>query len=319
MRRHGVHCRGGVGPTLEGMPSHPTAPRRKPSAAVYRRRRQVVALAAVLVLLLVGWGLGALVDRMIGRGDPEAAPTTASPTPSAVSSPVPEAARSLQAEAEATAVDPATVAACEPSDLRLTASVDHDALRRGEPLVLGLHVVNLSSTPCRADVGTAQQEFVVADAAGAQVMSTRICQVDATHQDVALMPNQERMAAYTWSGRASTQDCSAQGPLAGAGPYRLTVSLGDEASRPVSFRLLANPDLPETPSPSAAASSSGALDSGSPAPASSGEAAPSSGDAAPSSGATSSAPASRAPGSASPATPAPATSAPASSASPSDG
>lgn len=239
------------------MPSSSHEPRKRPSAAVYRRRRLVAAVLAALVLLLAGWGLGALVNSLLpaGGGDAEASPG-ATPTP--VSSPTPAraSASGLLGQDDA---DVAALPACASTDLRVVASADRDEYLRGQEAVLRLGVTNLSVRPCRADVGTAVQEFRIEDAEGGQVLSTRVCQADPTHQEVALEPGDQQRAVYRWDGRTSPSDCTRRGGLAEPGRHTLTVSLGDVSSRPVALTVL------EEPAPATATSSSADV----PAPASS--------------------------------------------------
>lgn len=235
------------------MPSRPPAPRPRPSAAVYRRRRLVVSVLAAVVLLLVGWGIGALVNRAMGAAG-SGAETTPSASPTPVSSPTPAAASGSQGAAEAS-VDPASLEECAPMDLRLVAATDKDAYAPGEEAELRLDVTNLSGRPCRADVGTAMQEFRLEDAAGEQVMSTRVCQADPTHQEAVLQPREQQSAVYRWSGRASSADCAKAGAELKPGAYRFTVTLGEVTSRPVTLEVRgsssgATPAAPAVPSPS---------------------------------------------------------------------
>lgn len=243
------------------MPSSSHEPRKRPSAAVYRRRRLVAAVLAALVLLLAGWGLGALVNSLLpaAGGDAETSPSAA-PTP--VSSPTPAraSASGLLGQDDA---DVAALPACAPTDLRVVASADRDAYLRGQEAVLHLGVTNLSARPCRADVGTAVQEFRIEDAEGGQVLSTRVCQADPTHQEVALEPGDQQRAVYRWDGRTSSPDCTRRGGLTEPGRYALTVSLGDVSSRPVALTVLeerapatASPTPSATASPSPSASPS---------------------------------------------------------------
>ncbi len=286
------------------MPSRPSSPGPKPSAAVYRRRRLVAALLALVLLLLVGWGLWSLIRLGMGAlsGDDAEPSVSAPPTPVHSPSPAPPSGATPGAASPTVALEDA--AACQPSDLRLVASADKAQYLRGEEAVLRLSVTNLSSSPCRADVGTARQEFTVRTAEGDDVFSTRVCQADPTSSERVLTPHEELTAVYRWSGHASNEDCGTPGALAAAGPHLLTVTLGEQTSRPVALRIQ------EEAAPGAwDGASSGAPASGSPTPST-----PASSPAAPSSPAASSVPA---PASGSPAAPTPASSPAAPSASPS--
>ncbi|MCV7523793.1 hypothetical protein M3D76_001185 [Micrococcus luteus] len=258
------------------MPSRPTSPGSKPSPAVYRRRRLVAALLALVLLLLVGWAVVALVRAGIGAFSSEDADPSAAPTP--VHSPSPAPATDAESGSASPTVAVEDAAECQPSDLRIAASVDRSEYQRGEEAELRLGITNLSSTPCRTDVGTARQEFRIRTAEGDDVFSTRICQADPAEAQRVLYPHEELTAVYRWSGRASSQDCGRLGALAEPGPHLLTVSLGDVTSRPVALKILEElaPGAQDggssaTPSSSGSASPSGSASdpaSASPSPAS---------------------------------------------------
>ncbi|MCK6096066.1 hypothetical protein KZX06_08975 [Micrococcus sp. EYE_162] len=250
------------------MPSHPSdAPRPKPSAAVYRRRRLVVGAALLLTLLMAAVAVGALIGRGsgVGGGEPaasDAASPSQSPAPS--SSAPAESSSTAASPTEASSAPPsdaasasptpdpalASATACEPSDLRLAAAVDKGRYHPGDEAQLRLGITNLSSTPCKLDVGTAQQEFTVRDAAGADVFSTRVCQQEPTHQDMLLDPHEEQSAVYRWDVRRSPSACGTPGADPAPGEHFLTVALGDLTSRPVSFQVRPSTSASASPSPS---------------------------------------------------------------------
>ncbi|MFQ6156582.1 hypothetical protein ACLMMA_08860 [Micrococcus luteus] len=245
------------------MPSRPTSPGSKPSPAVYRRRRLVAALLALVLLILVGWAVVALVRAGIGAFSSEDAAPSAAPTP--VHSPSPAPATDAESGSASPTVALEDAAECQPSDLRIVASADRSEYQRGEEAELRLGITNLSSTPCRTDVGTARQEFTIRTAEGDDVFSTRICQADPAEAQRVLYPHEELTAVYRWSGRASSQDCGRLGALAEPGPHLLTVSLGDVTSRPVALKILEElaPGAQDGGSSAAPSSSGSASPSGS--------------------------------------------------------
>lgn len=246
------------------MPSRPSSPGSKPSAAVYRRRRLVAALLALVLLLLVGWGLFSLARLGVGALAGEDAEPSATTAPTPVHSPSPAPPSGATPETASPTVALEDAAECQPSDLRLVASADRGEYRRGEEAVLRLGVMNLSSRPCRADVGTARQEFTVRTAEGEDVFSTRVCQADPIDAERVLYPHQELTAVYRWSGSASNEDCGSPGALVEPGPYLLTVGLGEQTSRPVSLRIIEEAASGAEQSPSASSSASSTPASGSP-------------------------------------------------------
>ena len=220
------------------MPSRPTSPGSKPSPAVYRRRRLVAALLALVLLVLVGWALVALVRAGIGALASDDADSSASAAPTPVHSPSPAPPTDGESSAASPTVALEDAPECQPSDLRIVASADRSQYKRGEEAELRLGVMNLSSSPCRTEVGTARQEFKVRTAEGDDVFSTRICQAEPEEAQRVLYPHEELTAVYRWSGHASNRDCGRPGALAAPGPHLLTVSLGDVTSRPVALKIL---------------------------------------------------------------------------------
>lgn len=245
------------------------------SAAVYRRRRLVVGAVALLALLLAGIALGTLISRGLSGGEGDAAPSSPAPAagepaPSAdasgggsappASSPAPSPSAEPAPAPTPTVTAPpfpdpalADVPQCQPSDLRLVAATDAGEYRAGEgEALLRLGITNLSSTDCRLDVGTAQQEFRVRGPGEAEVFTTRTCQQTPIHQEMRLTPHREQSAVYRWDVRTAPAACGQQGAPPAPGAHTLTVSLGDLTSRPVAFRVL------ESAASSAAASAAAA-------------------------------------------------------------
>jgi len=223
--------------------------RRRQSAKVYRRRRILVGLLAALVLVLIGW----LAASLIGGDDTRADPAAEEGSPPASSAPAepeptePEAGDSQDgdapsedgedeaAEAAEAQNEPPEDGYCRSGDLQVSASTGSESYGSGFAPMLVMEVQNTAEYACSADLGTAEQEFLVQHA-GATVFSTAECSVSRESLEVELEPGQSEEARFTWPRSDSSEDCTAPTSLE-PGAYELTVSLGGVRSEPHEFTL----------------------------------------------------------------------------------
>ena len=226
--------------------------RRRQSAKVYRRRRILVGLLAALVLVLIGW----MAASLIGGDDTAADPAAEEESPPSGSDPAePESTDSDPADSEdgdsedADAPDGEDEAAaeaeaqneppkdgyCRTGDLQVSASTGSESYGSGFAPMLVMEVQNNAEYACSADLGTAEQEFLV-EHAGATVFSTAECSVSRESLEVELEPGQSEEARFTWPRSDSSEDCTAPTALE-PGAYELTVSLGGVRSEPHEFTL----------------------------------------------------------------------------------
>lgn len=202
----------------------PQRPRRIPPHIL--RRRRIVAVVMLLILLgLLGWGIWAVVG-LFTSDDEQAAPP---PEPTAATS-------SPSATNEATDDDDAT-AACEPEMLTVTGATDQEAYADDEFPVFTMNVAHDGDVVCEASLGSDQQSFVVEDADGEFVFSTRACQVDPQEQMVEMEPGQSESAEFEWERVGTDEDCESTVEDIAAGQYQLVVSLGEQTAEPVTFEL----------------------------------------------------------------------------------
>ncbi|MGJ9424301.1 hypothetical protein ACHABX_00480 [Nesterenkonia halotolerans] len=230
--------------------------RRRQSAEVYRRRRIFVGILAVLLMALGGL----LTFLVLGwfSADDQSEPGSDS-APASVSGSADEGASDSEAEeGDPTSPDsggpdsedsgndspgsPESEEAapedgsCRSGDLLVRAETGSESYAPGFAPMLVMEVENTADYACTADLGTAEQEFVVAHA-GATVFSTAECSLSRENLEVELEPGQVERANFTWPRSDSSEDCSQPDSSLGPGSYELTVSLRGVRSEPQEFIL----------------------------------------------------------------------------------
>lgn len=203
----------------------PPRPRRIPPHIL--RRRRIVAVVILLILLgLIGWGIWALVG-LFSPDDEESTPT-----------PEPTVSESTQ-PSEPSSDDDSEQAAdgCDPEVLSLAGATDQDAYPEGEFPTFSMTISHEGDELCDAAVGSDQQSFVVEDADGEFVFSTRACQVDPQSQVVEMEPGQSESVQFQWQRVGTDEDCESVVDDISAGEYQVTVGLGEQTADPVTFEL----------------------------------------------------------------------------------
>lgn len=205
----------------------PPRPRRIPPH-VLRRRRIVAGIIVLLILGLIGWGIWALVGLFLP--DEEAAPPEPEPTVSESAEPSPSASPSDEESEEA-------ASACDPEALALTGSTDQDSYAEEEFPTFTMTISHDGDELCDAAVGPDEQNFVVEDADGEFVFSTRSCQVEPQSQVVEMEPGQSESVEFQWERVGTDEDCETVVEDIESGEYQLVVGLGDQTADPVTFAL----------------------------------------------------------------------------------
>ena len=90
---------------------------------------------------------------------------------------------------------------------------------------------------CDASLGTDEQNFMVEDAEGQYVFSTRACQVEPQSQVVEMEPGQSESVDFQWERVGTDEDCQTIAEDISAGEYRLIVGMGEQTADPVTFEL----------------------------------------------------------------------------------
>lgn len=234
--------------------------RRRQSAEVYRRRRILVGILAVLLmalgglltLLVVGWFSA---DDQPESGSDSAPPSVSGSDPGAsdaeteegdstssdVESPDSEGPESEDSGNDSTEPQesedaPPEDGSCRSGDLLVRAETGSESYAPGFAPMLVMEVENTADYACTADLGTAEQEFVVAHA-GAIVFSTAECSLTRENFEIELEPGQVERANFKWPRSDSSEDCTQPDSSLSPGSYELTVSLRGVRSEPQEFIL----------------------------------------------------------------------------------
>ena len=165
-----------------------------------------------LMIWLVSWAVRAVGSLIAGEPDPP--PTsTAEPT------------------------EQAPPAECNIKDLELTASTAAQSFSLNDSeAILELNVLNTTGIDCSLNVGTSQQEFLVTSGSD-RIFSSKDCQVDPEDHAMVLQPKKKEVARFSWSMNRSEPECKDVSAEPQPGTYKLTVSLGELESDPVTFYL----------------------------------------------------------------------------------
>jgi hypothetical protein len=99
-----------------------------------------------------------------------------------------------------------------------------------------MRIQNVSSTPCRRDLGAAANELLITSGT-AHVWSSDDCNPSSTSDVQTMQPDQSFSVSVTWLGRLSAKGCPANEPYAQPGSYKLTGRNGTVTSAPAIFAL----------------------------------------------------------------------------------
>lgn len=197
----------------------------KVAPAVYRRRRLVVFLGGIVAVLLVFWGVGALVGAVSGALKGDASQTAQVHTSS----------NDATGKSETS-----TVAECGAAHMVLGATTNMQSYRSGQDPVFSLTITNTGKAPCRMNMGTSQMEFLVTNGAE-RIFSSRDCQEGAKDLFRILEPGTSERANFPWRRNRSNAACSVENspiPVGAYARYELVIKLGNLPSAKQNFTLL---------------------------------------------------------------------------------
>lgn len=173
-------------------------------------------------------------------GTPPMSPaSTAAPAPLATSAPSPTvpapASASVPATSKAAAAPPL---ACIDSSISVVAQVAKPSYPVGQQPVFRILIGNVSKTPCARDLNAALQSVTVFTADGStRLWSSNDCYPEKSTDVPTLAPGEVKTFSVKWSGTTSEPTCTADRARVPAGQYRVVVTLGKLASKPVLFTL----------------------------------------------------------------------------------
>lgn len=212
--------------------------RRAPSKQMmYRRRRAAVlgVLLVVIILIIVGFS-------KCSSGDAAVIPTTTptQPVPAPTSSTIPNVGATPAATpgAPIAGVDigyQGTEPVCAANTIKVTATTDKPAYAAGQLPQLSMGIQNMSTVPCKVNVGTNAQVFQVSTN-GSLVWQSTDCQTAGHEYWVLMQPGEQINSAtpISWNREKSSPDtCAAptRAPaVAGGATYYLTTFMGASKS-----------------------------------------------------------------------------------------
>lgn len=210
------------------LPPRQSRPRKIPPH-ILRRRRIVAVIILLIILALIGWGIWALIGLFLPDDDDQATPQP-QPTVTETVSPSSE-------ESEDDDDDEPSADACDPEMLTVIGATDQESYGPDETPEFTLTVTHDGDVLCDASLGSDQQSFVVEDADGEFVFSTRACQVDPQEQIVEMEPGQSEEVTFEWERVGTDEDCETIIDDVEPGEYQLVVAMGEREAEPVTFEL----------------------------------------------------------------------------------
>ena len=205
---------------------------------VYWVRRVVAVLVIIAVVLAARWAYHRV--RSTPSASPTASPTasvTTTPTASHSATPtVSHSATPTASHSPSPSPSASTLRSCANSDIRVTASTDAATYVVGSTPKLRMRIQNVSSTPCRRDLGAAANELLITSGT-AHVWSSDDCNPSSTSDIQTMPPDQSFSVSVTWLGRLSAKGCPANEPYAQPGSYKLVGRNGSVSSTPAIFAL----------------------------------------------------------------------------------
>ena len=208
-------------------------PVKRPSRAVYRRRRLVLVVVLIVVVVVI---VVLVAHAASSRGSAGAGASPSASEPAASASSSPSASLSPSPSPSPTASASGQAALCESSDVTVTPITNASSFAAGQLPQLSLSLVNHGASPCRINVGTAQQVFTILSGDGSQVYwKSTDCQSNASNSMITLEPGQPLSSGspISWDREASdpaTCDGTRAAVPAGGASYELQTSVDGIAS-----------------------------------------------------------------------------------------
>jgi hypothetical protein len=211
--------------------------RRLPAEIYWRRRLLLLA-----VILLIVW----LATKAFAAEDKADKPIA---TPSAI--PTKAATVAAPVDGKVTVSLSSGTAPCDPDKVRVSPSVKSGQYA-GADVDVSMIVSTTQKDPCTLTAKAADL-LVVISANKSPVWDSSVCKTALLAKPVAVSPRWSTVAAATWTGRGSGNNCSDKQGFASPGTYVIkSATLGGEPGQ-ATFKLVSKPKPKPKPKPAAAA------------------------------------------------------------------
>ncbi len=199
-------------------------------ASTYWTRRAVLALVVLVVL----WGLVALLTGAGGTDTVEQGAAEPTADPSAT----PQALPPVTAEPTVSASPSPSVEvpACADADLAVTAEAERDSYPLGGTPTLLLSIKNTSDTPCRRDIGQGAVELLVMSGRD-RIWSSDDCAPGGEPGPAVLAPQKSDVTRLSWSATRSRPGCEGPKSPIEPGTYVVSARVGELRVQGSAFRV----------------------------------------------------------------------------------
>ncbi|MFT4244958.1 MAG: hypothetical protein QM571_00315 [Micrococcaceae bacterium] len=194
---------------------------------IYRRRRFLVTVLTVGVVALLILSIIKVIERSKAK---DAAQDQAQ-------SVVTLTAADPQ-QSQATDDSGEVAPACNPADIKVSATTDRDVYSASMEPKLTMNIENKGKKSCMLNVGTSQQTFIIQKKGGQQIWSSKDCQDGTTDTERLIGNGKSDSAIMDWTRVLSVAGCKAPDGTPQPGEYELVVQLGTSPkSDPAGFIL----------------------------------------------------------------------------------
>ncbi|GAA2242778.1 hypothetical protein GCM10010401_14630 [Rarobacter faecitabidus] len=184
---------------------------------VYRRRRAVALVIVIALLVLIIWGISAIVTAIRGSGD-EAAPSRQAASPS-----------------QSGEQTPGAPAECAADDIELSVSAANATYSLGGEVDFAVGISSKSKSPCLVNGSDASRVLTIRSGNDA-IWSSGDCADDAA-RDLLMSEGSKDSQTITWKMTRSAPGCEKVKGKLRAGTYRAQVQLGKAKSEGFIFTL----------------------------------------------------------------------------------
>lgn len=217
------------GPRVIGVSSVVRPVGEQPPAVYWRRRLLIVAVVAVVGLLLLRACGGSDATPVV---DPSAAPTPTA-TEGSTATPTPTTSPKATTNASTTA---GAVTACDPADVRVTATVADEQYPVGGPVPIRFVVTTTKKNDCVRDVGAAANTVTITSD-DRRIWSSDDCTPGGDADLRRISESKPFAVTVTWQGDVSRPGCESPRPKAPAGTYDVRGRNGDITGPKDTFTL----------------------------------------------------------------------------------